>query len=69
MVRLGALQPGSYAVAVLDITGREVYSTGSTYVTNNYLNLDLQTVTAKGVYILKLTDSNGQSSAVKLVRE
>jgi PKD repeat protein len=69
MVRLGGLQPGSYAVAMLDITGREVYSTGSTYVTNNYLNLDLRTVTAKGVYILKLTDSNGQSSAVKLVRE
>ena len=68
-VRIGGLQPGSYSAAVLDITGREVYSARNNYTAADYLHLDLSAVSAKGVYVLKLTDSNGQSRTARLVRE
>ncbi|HLP51676.1 MAG TPA: M43 family zinc metalloprotease [Chitinophagales bacterium] len=68
-IRINGLQEGNYSIAVFDITGREVKSFASVYAANNHFNLDVSSVTAKGVYVLKVTNGNGQSRALKLIRE
>ncbi len=68
-VSVSGLPYRDYSVSVFDIAGRKIADISNQRNNNNSLDVDLSHVVAKGVYILKLTDSNGQSSAVKLVRE
>ena len=68
-IRINGIPEGSYTISVFDITGREVKAFANIYAADNFLNLDLTSVTTKGIYVLKVTDSNRGSYALKLVRE
>ena len=68
-IRINGIPEGSYTISVFDITGREVKTFPSVYATDNFLNLDLASITTKGIYILKVTNSHRESYALKLVRE
>ncbi len=68
-INISGMPEGIYSVSVFDIAGREVMGFNHVLSSNNSLNLDLNSVTAKGVYVLRLLAADQSSYSLKLVKE
>ncbi|MFD1188256.1 PA14 domain-containing protein [Pontibacter rugosus] len=65
---LGSSEVELTQVAVLDQTGRVVYTIEKPELVNNELSINLADLKT-GLYILKYTDATGKSNSIKLIKE
>ena len=67
-ITLSTAATGNYDVRIASVTGKEVYSKTGTAVTDGKLSLDASNL-ASGVYVLELTDKQGNKHQEKFVKE
>ena len=63
------INEGSAQLEILDVTGRQVLKQNINLTKGfNTINLDISQL-SKGIFIIKLTDSQNQKAWVKMVKE